>query len=213
MNKETYLVYLPLVLTVLLVVCVTTFNAAAKGKASGTLRSFESTEDDSCASCMVTGDDCTSTSAPVLGGVDLVNYFVAYKLPDGSYNTSETGIAGSQDHASVFHGYTFYFSSAANKALFDANPTQYVPQWGGFCAWGVATEGCPQFAWSTDCMGPYGNWAHWSILNGKIYFFWFASAQTLFLSDPDTYIAAGDERWSGWYGDGFTTFNSNCYVD
>lgn len=39
-------------------------------------------------------------------------------------------------HASV----TYQFASAANRDLFKANPAKYAPQYGGFCAMGVAYE-------------------------------------------------------------------------
>lgn len=35
-------------------------------------------------------------------------------------------------------GATYHFSSAENKAIFDAEPTKYIPQFGGFCAYGVS---------------------------------------------------------------------------
>ena len=35
-------------------------------------------------------------------------------------------------------GYTFYFASSGNQALFEANPSQYAPAYGGFCAYGVS---------------------------------------------------------------------------
>ena len=32
----------------------------------------------------------------------------------------------------------YYFASADHQALFDASPAKYVPQFGGFCAYGVS---------------------------------------------------------------------------
>jgi hypothetical protein len=74
-------------------------------------------------------------------------------------------------------------------------------QWGGFCAWGIATEGCPRYGWSPDCMGPHGSWYHWTVQKEKIYFFWFNSAKENFLNGTDANILAGDIRWGGWYPD------------
>ena len=39
---------------------------------------------------------------------------------------------------STYQGVTYLFASAANKADFDKDPAKYVPQYGGFCAYGVA---------------------------------------------------------------------------
>lgn len=74
-------------------------------------------------------------------------------------------------------------------------------QWGGFCAWGIATETCPKYGWSPSCMGPHGSWCHWTIINQKIYFFWFGTAKTSFLNNADENILYGDHRWGGWYPD------------
>jgi hypothetical protein len=41
---------------------------------------------------------------------------------------------------SVFKGYKFQFLTVENKALFDAAPDKYIPQFGGFCAWGMSEE-------------------------------------------------------------------------
>jgi hypothetical protein len=52
---------------------------------------------------------------PVLGGVDMVQFFTAFKLPDGSYNESEVGQRGSDLYSSVYNNQTFYFISEENR--------------------------------------------------------------------------------------------------
>jgi YHS domain-containing protein len=84
--------------------------------------------------------NCASTEFPVLGGVDFVNYFTAYKNADGSYNETEYGVMGSSSHSSTHNGYIYYFVSDSNKVMFDASPSSYIPQYGGFCTWGVVGE-------------------------------------------------------------------------
>lgn len=78
----------------------------------------------------------TSTSAVntdeqgiALHGYDPVAYFTVGKPTKGSAR-----------HTATFDGATYHFSSAANKARFQANPAAYAPQFGGFCAMGVALE-------------------------------------------------------------------------
>ncbi len=44
---------------------------------------------------------------------------------------------GSKDHKSEYQKVLYYFTSAAQKATFDRNPTKYLPQYGGYCAFGV----------------------------------------------------------------------------
>ncbi|HAV14197.1 MAG TPA: YHS domain protein, partial [Opitutae bacterium] len=35
-------------------------------------------------------------------------------------------------------GITYLFSSEANKAAFESNPAKYLPEFNGYCAYGVA---------------------------------------------------------------------------
>ena len=173
------------------------------------------TSESDCTSCMsmITEAKCTDNSTPVLGGVDVVNYFTAYKNADGTYDESKVGVAGSKDFSASYMGYNFYFVSEENKKLFESAPDKYAPQYGGFCTWGMSTEFCPTSPWSTDCLGPYGNWAHWTIQNDKLYFFWFGDAKGKFaVSDMNSLIATADKRWSEWYGNDMEkVFSTNCY--
>ncbi len=38
-------------------------------------------------------------------------------------------------------GIEYLFATAQNKALFDANPNQYLPQYGGWCAYAMGKDG------------------------------------------------------------------------
>ena len=63
----------------------------------------------------------------MLKGHDVVAYF-----------TLGRHALGSNQFKSVYEGVTFRFSSAEHKALFDANPKKYQPEYGGYCANGIA---------------------------------------------------------------------------
>mmetsp|Transcript_9484 Transcript_9484/g.8484 ORF Transcript_9484/g.8484 Transcript_9484/m.8484 type:complete len:129 (+) Transcript_9484:3-389(+) len=125
------------------------------------------------------------------------------------------GSVGSSDYSSIYNGYTFYFLSEDNKLLFDQSPSSYIPQYGGFCTWGITDEyGCPNFPWNGSCLGPPGNWGQWSIYNDKLYFFMSDTVKEWFLLDPDTYIANGDARWKDWFGDNTESlFSTTCSVE
>jgi YHS domain-containing protein len=43
---------------------------------------------------------------------------------------------GSKNFKSDYKKVVYYFTSAEQKATFDKNPEKYVPQYGGFCAFG-----------------------------------------------------------------------------
>ena len=44
---------------------------------------------------------------------------------------------GNKAFKSEYQKVVYYFTSAKQKATFDKNPTRYLPQYGGFCAFGV----------------------------------------------------------------------------
>lgn len=60
-------------------------------------------------------------------GYDPVAYFTVSKPTQGD-KTIQTNYGGA----------TYYFTSQENKDAFTKNPEQYVPQYGGFCAYGMS---------------------------------------------------------------------------
>lgn len=216
METKNILIVLPVVLALILLVAYSAVKKATDESTKFAATSFMvSKGDDSCGECSTAllADDCRSTSGPVLGGVDVVNYFVAYKNSDGTYDETQTGIAGSSTYSSTYNGYLFYFSSQSNLDTFEANPSQYVPKWGGFCSWGVSGEYCPKYTWSADCLGPSGSWSAWTIQDERIYFFKGTVPRDTFKKDVANNVIAGDERWNDWFGDDAEAqFNTNCYT-
>lgn len=90
------------------------------------------TSEDTCG-CpdVVTIPDCGNSENPVLGGLDFVQYF-------SFENESFTGKMGHSKYSETYDGYTFYFLNEKNKEAFKEDPKKYVPQYGGFCSWGMA---------------------------------------------------------------------------
>jgi len=70
-----------------------------------------------------------SDSRVAIKGYDPVAYF-----------TESKAVQGTSAHASQYQGATYLFSSANHKDMFEANPTKYAPQYGGYCAFGVSKE-------------------------------------------------------------------------
>ncbi len=68
----------------------------------------------------------------VVAGYDVVAYF------ENAKKNITKGTKGSKDFLSVYDGHQYYFSSEKNKQLFDGAPKNYLPQYGGWCAWAVA---------------------------------------------------------------------------
>lgn len=55
-----------------------------------------------------------------------------------AYFTDSKAVKGDEKFQSSYEGATYDFVSAEHKAAFDADPRKYVPQFGGFCAYGVS---------------------------------------------------------------------------
>jgi len=109
----------------------------------------------------------------MLFGADVVAYF-----------TENRFVQGSEQYRSEYQDVDFHFSSAANKALFDANPAGYIPQYGGYCANGIA-------------FGiPWGGSADSFLLHdGKLYIFGGNLSKQAVLLDLEKYLALADRYW------------------
>ena len=55
-----------------------------------------------------------------------------------AYFTQNKAVKGNEKYQSQYQSVTYYFSSEANKVIFDDNPHKYAPQYGGFCAYAVS---------------------------------------------------------------------------
>ncbi len=55
-----------------------------------------------------------------------------------SYLDLKLAQRGSKEFMSEINGVKYFFTSAEQKRAFDANPKKYQPQYGGWCATGVA---------------------------------------------------------------------------
>ncbi|PQJ21857.1 YHS domain-containing (seleno)protein [Tenacibaculum sp. SG-28] len=62
-------------------------------------------------------------------GYDLVSYFTAQKP-----------VKGSSQYTYNYNGIPLQFSSQENLRLFLKNPTAYLPQYGGYCAYAIAVK-------------------------------------------------------------------------
>lgn len=52
----------------------------------------------------------------------------------------DLGIAqkGLKEYKATYNGLAYYFTSAEQKKTFESNPKKYLPQYGGYCAFGVS---------------------------------------------------------------------------
>lgn len=144
-------------------------------------------------------NSCMDASAgPVLDGRDVVAYW--------SLDGDADAVVGDPRHATTFAGYSFHFASRENQALFEANPTKYVPQWGGFCAYGVAWETW----WTAANFDAEGDPDRWVIADDKLFIFRGNKPKAWFMANVTDSIQAGDETWAKWYN-GTTRFDTACF--
>ena len=94
----------------------------------------------------------------ILKGADVVAYFT-----QNAYKQGNPAIKSSYENV------TFCFSSAENKALFDKEPTRYLPEFGGYCANGIVYA----IPWGGDA-------DTFRMLDGKLYIFGGAGSRDAF---------------------------------
>ena len=68
----------------------------------------------------------TNEQHVTLQGYDPISYFVDHPM------------MGNPSITATHDGAIYYFTTEANKAKFEAEPEQYIPQYGGFCAVAVS---------------------------------------------------------------------------
>ncbi len=181
--------------------------------------------DDDCSTCPEKTTTCADPSyGPVLGGVDFVATYNLYNATAYDLGLNQTVAPLGSDSITAYWGvsavnpsmnYTFYFTSEDNRDTFLGNPAKYLPKWGSFCAFGIASEICPNSAWSASCLGPYGNRHIWAMYDDRLYFFLRESAFLLFKQDVTNYIISGTNRWQTWFKESIADdqyiFNTACY--
>ncbi|WP_341893524.1 YHS domain-containing (seleno)protein [Variovorax sp. YR752] len=110
----------------------------------------------------------------MLKGADVVAYFA-----QGRY------APGTPEFSSRYEDVTFRFASAENKALFDAAPQRYLPQFGGYCANGIAYA----IPWGGDA-------DTWRIIDGKLYIFGGRASLEAFELDVPGNLKLAQDYWA-----------------
>ena len=109
----------------------------------------------------------------MLKGYDPVAYFKQGKAVPGKRSISST-----------YNGVTYFFASEADKADFDRNPKKFEPQYGGFCANGMAhgrkADSDPNVFF---------------VYKGKLYVCSTLAAKAEFTSNPDANVSRADNNW------------------
>ena len=117
--------------------------------------------------------DSVTNSTVGAGGYDLV-----------SYHTGDQPVAGSGRLLATVDGVNYLFSSKENLATFNADQEKYLPQYGGYCAYGASVG--KKFI---------GDPKVFSVVEGKLYLNLDKAVQNVWNNDIPGYIETADVQW------------------
>ena len=126
------------------------------------------------AAALAAGFDVNVTTTDLaLRGYDPVSYFT-----DGAPTPGEIDITAEHQ------GAIYRFASAEHKAMFEAAPEKFAPQYGGYCAFGLAQgykfDGDPQV---------------WKIVDDRLYLNLSPKVSTIWQENVPGNIRNADEKW------------------
>ncbi len=108
-----------------------------------------------------------------ISGYDTVAYF-----------NKNMPVQGNDKFTAVYKNTIYKFSSAQNRDAFRANPEKFAPQFGGYCAMGVAMEK----KLDVDPMA-------WRVVDGKLYLNLNIEVQTKWASDIPGHLKTAQQNW------------------
>lgn len=114
-------------------------------------------------------------SGVAIRGADTVAYF-----------TEGKPVMGKDEFSTEWQGATWKFASQKHLDLFVANPEKYAPQYGGYCAYGVAVGNLVKIEPE-----------NWRIVDDKLYLNFNTSLQKKWEEDIPGYIKEADSKIDG----------------
>lgn len=118
-------------------------------------------------------DDIYATNGVAINGYDAVAYFTDHKP-----------VKGKHEFSTSYKGASFYFATAAHRDAFAKQPELYVPQYGGYCAFGTA-EGHKA---PTEPQA-------FTVVDGKLYLNYNDDVAKTWRSNIDGYIKRANANW------------------
>ncbi len=139
----------------------------------------------------------------LIGGIALASSFTGAAFAAGvELNASSTGLAlqgydpvayftegeatpGNWKITTSYNEATYRFASEEHKATFEANPEAYLPQYGGYCAFGAAMgfkfDGDPEL---------------WKVVDGELFLNISKDIQERWEGDIPGFIEKADAKWT-----------------
>ena len=133
------------------------------------------------ASTATAGNDVNTSTGMTLAGAPLA----IHGYDPVAYFTESKARVGMAKFTATHNGAAYRFVSQANKEAFERNPRRYVPQYGGFCAFGVSVgakfDGDPTL---------------WRVVDNKLYLNLNPDIQANWLKDIPGNITKADQNWT-----------------
>lgn len=101
-----------------------------------------------------------------------------------AYFTEHKPVKGAPEFRTDFQGWTFQFVSAAHRDAFVVNPERFIPQYGGYCAYGMARG----YKAKIDPVA-------FSVVHDKLYLNYNEAIRSRWVSDIPGYIKQADANW------------------
>ncbi len=108
-----------------------------------------------------------------VGGYDVVAYF-----------DSAEAVPGEKVYAANYAEQLWLFKSMENREKFLAEPERYFPQYGGHCAYGLASGYLVR-----------GDPEAWTVHSGKLYLNYSKGVRKNWLVDVDGFIVRSEKNW------------------
>lgn len=125
-------------------------------------------------SCDVKSSEVFSTDEGAIRGFDPVAYFKEARP-----------VKGEKHFSFEWNNATWRFSSEANLEEFKTNPLKYAPQYGGYCAYGVADG--HKSSTQPDA---------WTIVDNKLYLNYDEGVKASWMEHQTKFILKADSNWS-----------------
>lgn len=113
------------------------------------------------------------TKEGAIKGYDVVAYF-----------TMSAAVKGSKEFNTEWMGATWYFANNEHLQAFKSEPEKYLPQYNGYCAYGVAKG-------DKYPIDPTA----WKIVDGKLYLNYDDKVQETWVKNMDEFIKIADQNW------------------
>lgn len=129
-----------------------------------------------------------ASAAPAAAAAPVNKTLIGGKAIEGydpvAYFEDQRPEKGSKEWSFEWMGATWLFASEEHRDQFAADPEQWAPQYGGYCAWAVsqgATAGIDPEAWTVH--------------DGKLYLNYNLQVQKQWRADMEAAIARADANW------------------